>query len=62
MKNEYTKEKIIIALSHIYPELHKVIDKDLNDDETNKIKNAMATLLFYAGTQEQYYEYKNNYL
>ena len=42
-------------------EAYRKISKDLNTVQAYRYKDALLTVIYYSGTEEQYYEFKNNY-
>lgn len=52
----------INALETLLPMVNKHIKKlNLDSMDEQKLKLAFLNVLFYMGTQEQYYEFKDNY-
>lgn len=55
------KQNIVNALGILYPNTYRY-SKHLTSEQENDLKKAMATVLLYMGSQEQYHDYKDNYL
>ncbi len=57
----HTKRNYVTMLDFIAFNLRSVINfSELNTEQEEELHNAMLTLLYHAGTQEQYYGYKKN--
>jgi hypothetical protein len=56
--NDYNR---ITSLETLLPMISKIAQNLSTDDETRALKEAFITVLFFAGSQSQYHEFKNNY-
>ena len=50
----------IVALNILLESVHK-LSKELDDRESQQLKDAYSTLCYYLGSQAQYLDFKNNY-